>query len=463
MGLGRARPRRRELRHLERQAWARRQRRRGWVLAGAVAVEVIRLGLVLVERGAILAGVLAVAVVVVPPLRWRARVVVSGLWMRRRFMASARHAGVVNHNNRVPTPVKIRPVPVGHVLRVRMAAGGHAGELEAACPALAAGLGVMEVRVRRDRANAKYADVVVVRSDPLSGGPPLAWPLLTAPRVLFWDPIPVGIGEDGQVVTVSLVERNLLLGGEPGGGKSGVLNLLIAAAALDPAVRLILIDGKWGAEFNGWRGCAEEFVEEGVEEAIALLRRLRAEMKRRYKAMKLAKGRKIAPRLDLDLLVVVIDELAEFTVGVDRKVAAEFSALLRDLVSKGRAAGIIVLAATQRPSTDIVAGSLRALFAFRWALRCSTPDDSDTILGRRWAARGWSTDTVDAADRGVGLLRHEGRSPVRVRAFYLSDDDIEAIAARAEELRRSVPVPSEEGASSEPQPAEPPAAERGVA
>ena len=92
----------------------------------------------------------------------------------------------------------------------------------------------------------------------------------------------------------------------------------------------------------------------------------------------------------------------------------EETALLRDLVSKGRAAGIIVLAATQRPSTDIVAGSLRALFAFRWALRCSTPDDSDTILGRRWAARGWSTDTVDAADRGVGLLRHEGRSPVRV-------------------------------------------------
>ena len=50
--------------------------------------------------------------------------------------------------------------------------------------------------------------------------------------------------------------------------------------------------------------------------------------------------------------------------------------------------GFCVLAATQRPSTDIVAGSLRALFAFRWALRCSTPDDSDTILGRRWAARG---------------------------------------------------------------------------
>ena len=148
------------------------------------------------------------------------------------------------------------------------------------------------------------------------------------------------------------------------------------------------------------------------------------------------------------LHVVPIDELAVFTTGKSRaaKAAAEeFQDRAMDLARRGRAAGIILLAATQRPSTDIVPSSLRSQFPYRWAFRCGAPEDSDTILGRRWAARGWSTDTVDAADRGVGLLRHQGKTPVRLRAFHLSDDQIKAIAARAEQLRRPVLEPAVEG------------------
>src|SRR2546428_253633 len=74
------------------------------------------------------------------------------------------------------------------------------------------GLRGVEGRVRRDGLSGRYADVVVVRSDPLSGGPPIPWPLLDAPRVSIWDPTPVGVGEDGQVVSMNLVYRNLLLG-----------------------------------------------------------------------------------------------------------------------------------------------------------------------------------------------------------------------------------------------------------
>jgi DNA segregation ATPase FtsK/SpoIIIE-like protein len=132
---------------------------------------------------------------------------------------------------------------------------------------------------------------------------------------------------------------------------------------------------------------------------------------------------------------VVVDELAVYTATGDKKLCDKFSNLLRDLVSRGRAAGIIVVAATQKPSSDIVPTSLRDLFGFRWALRCSTPQASDTILGSGWASRGFTASTIDAADRGVGLLLAEGGMPVRLKAYYLSDDDLKVLARRAEALR----------------------------
>jgi S-DNA-T family DNA segregation ATPase FtsK/SpoIIIE len=136
----------------------------------------------------------------------------------------------------------------------------------------------------------------------------------------------------------------------------------------------------------------------------------------------------------MPLHVVACDELAHYTTA-DSKLSKEFSALMRDLVSRGRAAGIVVIAATQKPSHDVVPTALRDLFGFRLALRCSTREASDTILGSGWASQGFSAAAIDASDRGVGYLLHEGGEPVRIRACYLSDDDLKALAARAEALR----------------------------
>jgi DNA segregation ATPase FtsK/SpoIIIE-like protein len=132
---------------------------------------------------------------------------------------------------------------------------------------------------------------------------------------------------------------------------------------------------------------------------------------------------------------VGIEELAYFTNGPDRKAAQAFSTLLRDFVARGRAAGMVTVATTQKPSADVVPTFLRDLFGFRWALRCSTPDASDTILGRGWASQGYSAAQVDPATRGVGLLLQEGGIPVRLRACYLDDLDLADLARRAEAFR----------------------------
>jgi hypothetical protein len=94
-----------------------------------------------------------------------------------------------------------------------------------------------------------------------------------------------------------------------------------------------------------------------------------------------------------------------------------FSALLRDLVARGRAVGIIVVAATQRPSSDIIPTSLRDLFAWRFAGRCTTDVSSDIVLGHGWANRGWSSNTISPTNPGAGLLIAEGGVLVLLLAY----------------------------------------------
>jgi S-DNA-T family DNA segregation ATPase FtsK/SpoIIIE len=70
-------------------------------------------------------------------------------------------------------------------------------------------------------------------------------------------------------------------------------------------------------------------------------------------------------------------------------------------------------------------------------MRCSTPQASDTILGSGWATQGFTASSIDGRDRGVGFLLSEGGWPVRLKAYYLSDDDLRILAKRAEALRKT--------------------------
>ena len=138
-----------------------------------------------------------------------------------------------------------------------------------------------------------------------------------AARASLWEPVSLGIDEDGNPVSISLPERNLLLGGEPGAGKSAALSLFIAAAALDPAVHLTLLDGKQ-VELAPWSGNAEHFVGPDMGSAIEVLKDLCAEMDRRYAVLLDAGLRKIEREGEFGLHVVAIDELAFYMRGGKR-------------------------------------------------------------------------------------------------------------------------------------------------
>lgn len=247
----------------------------------------------------------------------------------------------------------------------------------------------------------------------------------------IYDPIPLGIDENAAAVDLVLAYRNMLLAGEPGAGKSGGLNRITAHAVLAPDCRVWLMDGK-RVELGLWRPAAERFIGPDLTDAIDALDALQTEMDHRYDQLDAAGLRKIAPGDGRHAIMLVIDELAYYSATAgDKKQRDQFSMLLRDIVARGRAAGIIVAAATQRPSHDIIPVSLRDLFGYRLAFRCTTETSSDIILGHGWHTRGYDASQIDPADRGVGWLLAEGGIPRRMRCAWLTDAEIVDIARRA--------------------------------
>ncbi|HZM81245.1 MAG TPA: FtsK/SpoIIIE domain-containing protein [Candidatus Limnocylindrales bacterium] len=253
----------------------------------------------------------------------------------------------------------------------------------------------------------------------------------------IFDPVDLGLNESGLRVLLLLIFRNILIGGEPGAGKSALLNLIVAHAALSADCRLVLLDGKQ-VELGQWRSCADVFIGPDHERAIRTLIRLQTVMNNRYAYLVDCERRKTMPGDVFTAILLAIDEIAYFSATAgDKKHQELFSMLLRDLVARGRAVGIIVAAATQRPSSDIIPTSLRDLFAWRFAGRCTTDSSSDIVLGHGWAAKGWSANTISPTNQGAGLLIAEGGIPQLVKTAYLTDADCARIARHAAMLRAS--------------------------
>jgi len=408
---------------------------RGWgfeVLLSTSVVVLWRIGTALDGDGM---GVLFLGTTGI--ILWRTPVLAARLAYRLRAQSTRRwfnkvlvSCEVISRHGQIPMVAGTEAIPAGQRLRLVLPVGLSTEMVEEATETLAATIGAREVRVLRDVDNASVAHFSIIWRDALSVPAP-PWPV---PAGTLWEPISLGIDEDGNPVHIGLPERNLLLGGEPGAGKSAALSLLIAAAALDPAVNLTLLDGKQ-VELAPWADSAEHFVGPDMEGAIGVLKDLCAEMDRRYATLLASGLRKIEAGGEFGLHVVAIDELAFYLRGGKRDERTELTETLRDLISRGRAAGIIVIAATQKPSNEIIPTFVRDLFSFRMALRCTTPEASDTVLGQGWASQGYSASTLDPTARGVGYLLAEGAVPVKVRTHYLADEDIAALTKLAAQRR----------------------------
>jgi S-DNA-T family DNA segregation ATPase FtsK/SpoIIIE len=242
----------------------------------------------------------------------------------------------------------------------------------------------------------------------------------------------LGLGNDvsGQSIIADLTRMpHLLIAGATGQGKSVCINALITSLLFQVTpehMRLLLIDPK-RVELTGYNGLPHLALPVLVEshQAAAALRWAVAEMDRRYKMFSAEGVRNIAAynekavqRLarEIPYIVIVIDELADLMMVA----AGEIEELICRIAQLARAVGIHLVIATQRPSTDIITGLIKANIPSRIAFAVGSQVDSRVILDSGGAEK--------LLGRGDMLYQPvDSGKPTRIQGAFVSDPEVEAV------------------------------------
>ena len=249
-------------------------------------------------------------------------------------------------------------------------------------------------------------------------------------------PLEAALGLDLTGKPVSIDLRKMphgLIAGATGSGKSVCINSILVSLlykAKPHELKLMLIDPKMVelAPFNHIPHLVSPVITD-VKAAAAALSWAVEEMERRYQLFMHAEVRDITrynaiaeangqPALKLPYLLIVIDELADLMMMAPADVE---DAICR-IAQKARACGIHLIVATQRPSTDVITGLIKANIPTRIAFSVSSQIDSRTILDMQGAER--------LLGRGDMLYLGNGMSaPQRIQGTFVTDDEIEDIIA----------------------------------
>ena len=239
--------------------------------------------------------------------------------------------------------------------------------------------------------------------------------------------IPVGLGKDiaGKPVITDLAKMpHLLVAGTTGSGKSVCVNTLISSILFSrkpEEVKLLLIDPKM-VELSIYNGIPHLMapVVTDMKKAAAVLRWAVREMEARYKAFAASGKRDIKsyneahPKEAMPLIVLIIDELADLMMTAPDDIEESISRLAQ----MARAAGIHMVLATQRPSVNVITGSIKANVPSRISFAVGSQIDSRTILDMAGAEK--------LLGKGDMLFAPIGANkPIRVQGAFISDDEVE--------------------------------------
>ncbi len=312
---------------------------------------------------------------------------------------------------------------------VGIVSGQSAADFAHRADNLAHGFGALTCRVRTGRPGLLVLEFV--RRDALAAIIP-ALPVHAHPDLRA---LPVGRREDGTPWTIRLHGTHLLIAGATGAGKGSVIWGLIRA--LLPAlhaglVRILAADPKV-MELAYGRAIFDRYGSYAADPLaiVAMLEGAARDMQARA-AVLAGKQRDHTPTPEHPFVVVLVDEVAFLTAyHPDKAVRDKVKAALATLTTQGRAVGYCVVAALQDPRKEVM--SIRNLFPDRIAMRLDEPEQVDMVLGDGARDRGASADLISsdpATGAGVAFVRLEtDPDPVRVRAAWVSDDDITTMAA----------------------------------
>jgi S-DNA-T family DNA segregation ATPase FtsK/SpoIIIE len=330
--------------------------------------------------------------------------------------------------------------PGGWATVLQLPGGQRARKALGKEPDFASALGVGETQVVFELipAHAGRLEVFVAKSDPFLKVYPS--PLLGRTEPLdFWAGVPAGVNGRGRPETLRLVDASLLVAGEPRAGKSAAVNGIIGAAALAVTPKIHLWDGKGAGDHRPWRKIAHTAEKRNAAGLLAHLQKMQAQMERVFDLLDQAGGStKLTPelcrRFGVDVELTVVDETRYYVTSPWGEEIVEAAV---DIASRGPAAGILLVLASQRMTTDAIPGPLKGVCSLRWAMRCPDTTASNAVLGQGAAGAGYNASEIPRSHRGVGILDADGSDPVKVRSYFLDDQgpDLMAVADAAYALR----------------------------
>ncbi|MFC5996266.1 FtsK/SpoIIIE domain-containing protein [Pseudonocardia hispaniensis] len=291
--------------------------------------------------------------------------------------------------------------------------------------------------------------VLWVGDQPLNAVKPAVWPLTKAGAVdLLGGVFPFGVDQRQRPVTISMAETNALIGSLPGGGKTSAVRVLALAAALDPHAEIRVAEHKGSGDLSALERVAHRYVSGPADEAIAAtvesLRELHGELQRRAEVIatlprQLVPDAKVTPELagrrSLRLwpIVQIIDEAQEVFAHPEH--GDEAGRLAEKIIKRGRALGIILVLATQRPDKDSLPTGVSANVGVRFCLRVMGQVENDMILGTSAYRNGVRATLLTPRDKGIGYLVGAADEPLVVRTYYVDRLAAERITERARVTR----------------------------
>ena len=240
-------------------------------------------------------------------------------------------------------------------------------------------------------------------------------------------PIALGKNISGLPIIADLTSMpHLLIAGTTGSGKSVCINTIITSLLYKHSpenCKLILIDPKM-LELSSYEGIPHLLspVITDAKKATSALSWTVKEMENRYKLMSSEGVRNIdgynqKHKLKMPYIVVVVDEMSDLMLISSR----EIESYVQKLSAMARAAGIHIIMATQRPSVDVITGTIKANFPTRISFQVSSKIDSKTILGEQGAEQ--------LLGKGDMLFMSSANKIFRIHGPYVSEADLEKITS----------------------------------
>jgi len=331
--------------------------------------------------------------------------------------------------------------------------------------AIAAGMDVSvnQVFLTRDPSSHRRHLLFVADRDPLAVAAGRT-PLLDCKPRDIWTEAPFGLDERGRKVGLLMMWVSILVGAQPRKGKTFSTRLLALFAALDPYVRVLVVDGKMSADWDKFRLMAHRYVcgvvpnsrdNDPITHFLEMLREIKKHIEQvndflaSLPTSECPEG-KITRELSrkyqqLRVWVLVMEEFQNYYETDSQEINKEIASLLSFIMAVGPSAGVIILSSSQKPS-GVGAGDVARLFnryrdnhAVRFALKCGNDVVSRAILGGDAYAEGYDASALPTGKPylGVGILYGHSDDTATVRTYLADHEDAEKIltAARRERER----------------------------